>query len=129
MGRRVEAKLSAQLLGVSRVPLEIKRLRITEQFVHAHPERQIALLGKIANTAQHTDWVRDRIEAKHAHRAALCFQQTEDMFDEGGFARAVFADQSEDHAPRNTERYIVESELGTETPAQTFDFDHGVCWR
>ena len=71
----------------------------------------------MANAAQHTDRVRDRVEAKHAHRAALRFQQTEDVFDEGGFARAVFADQSEDHAARNTERYVVESESGTETAA------------
>src|SRR5438876_5404062 len=102
-GRRVEAELSAQLPGVGRVPLWIKGLRIAEQFIHAHPKRQIALLGKVANPAQHTDRVRDRVEPKHADRTALCFEQTEDVFDERGFARAVFTDQSEDYAARNIE--------------------------
>src|SRR5881394_4120574 len=127
-GRRVESELLAQLLGISLVPIWIKRPRIAKQFVHAHPERQIALLGKVANAAQHTDRVRDRVEAKHAHGAALRSQQTEDMFDKGGFARAVFADQSVDHAARNTEGYVAESDSGTEPTAQTFDFDHAVCW-
>jgi len=102
-GRRIEAKLSAQLLSVSRVPLRIKRLRIAQQFVHAHPERQIALLGKVANATQNADRVRDRVEAKHAYRAVLRLQQAEDVFDEGRFARAVFTDQSKDHAARNAE--------------------------
>ncbi len=53
------------------------------------------------------------------------FKRPMEMFDQGGFAGAVGADQAE-NAPRpGLQRNLVEGEFGAETPAQAGDF-HGV---
>jgi hypothetical protein len=52
--------------------------------------------------------VSDGIETEDAHGAGLGTQQAEDVFDEGGFAGAIFANEAKDNAARDGERHVVE---------------------
>lgn len=65
-----------QFLRVRIVPSGIKRARVPNELVDAHPARKVALLGEIADPRQDADRIGDGIEAEDAHRAAFRQKQT-----------------------------------------------------
>ena len=78
-------------------------LRVAHQLVDAHPLRQLAFLGEVADAAQHADRVAHRVEAEDAHRAGGGAQQAEQMLEERRLAGAVGADEAVDLARAGVE--------------------------
>src|SRR5690606_7755011 len=92
--RWIEAEGVEELAGVSRIPRAVKRLCIPHQLVDPHPLRQLAILGEVADAAEHLDRMTNRVETEHTHRAALRAQQAEQMLDQRRLAGAVRADKA-----------------------------------
>ena len=63
------------------------------------------------------------------HLPALGLQTPQDMFDQGGFARAVRADQAKDAPAPDLQRNLVKRKGGTELPVQAGDFHDRGCIR
>ncbi len=107
----IERERLEQLARVRRIPCRMVGLRVAHQLVDAHPLRQLAVLGEIADAAQHADRVANRVEAEDAHRAGRGAQQPEQMLEECRLARAVGADEAVDLPRVALERHAVECTL------------------
>ena len=89
-------------------------LRIGHQLVDAHPLRQVAFLGEIADATQHADRLTHWIETEDAHRSGRSAQQSKEMFEEGRLAGAVSAHESVDLAGGGAEGHVVQRALAPE---------------
>ena len=76
--------------------------------------------------AQHAHRITHRVEAKNPHAAGLGLERAQQMLDQGGLARAVFAHQSQHAAARDEHRHVVKRYLGPEMARQAADGDDGL---
>ena len=125
----IERERLEQLACVRRIPRRMEGLRVAHQLVDAHPLRQLALLGEVADATQHTDRIAHRIAAEHAHGSRLRAQQAEQVLDQGCLARAVGAYEAVDLPFGRAECDFVERLLGTERSCDLVDVNYGVCHR
>ena len=66
---RIQVEHFTKFFGIGFVPRWKKRLRVPQQFAHAHPIRQVAIFGQIADAAERADIIAavDGVEAgQHA---------------------------------------------------------------
>ena len=98
-------------------------LRIAHQLVDAHPLRQLAFLGEVADAAQHADRVAHRVEAEDAYRAGGGAQQPEQMLEERRLAGAVGAHEAVDLARGGVEGHAIERALAAERSREVVDVD------
>ena len=100
---RIQRERLEQLARIRRIPCRMEGLRVAHQLVDAHPLRQLAFLGEVADAAQHTDRVAHRVEAEDAHRAGGGAQQAEQVLEERRLAGAVGTDEAVDLARAGVE--------------------------
>src|SRR5215813_9246200 len=98
-------------------------LRVAHEFVDAHPLRQLALLGEVADAAQHADRVANRVETENADRSRLRAQQTEQVLEERRLARAVGTHEAADLAPCGAEEHTLEGGLTAERSRELINVD------
>jgi hypothetical protein len=125
-GAGVQAELLAKPLCVGHIPRPVESLCIAQQLPHAHPARQLGVLGEVADTRQHTDRIGHRVTTEDLNGPGLGPQQAQDMFDERRLPRAVLADETEDGAGRECQVHVRERQLGTEVPREALDLDDGL---
>ena len=111
---RVQPERLEQLARIRRIPRRMEGLRVAHQLVDAHPLRQLALLGEVADATQHADRVANRVEAEDAYRAGGGAQQPEQVLEERGLAGAVGAHEAVDLARGGAKGYSVERALTAE---------------
>src|SRR4026207_1046951 len=107
-------------------------LRVAHQLVDAHPLRQLALLGEVAEAAQPPAGVAHRVEAETAPRAISGAEQPEQMLEERRLAGAVGAHEAVDLARGGANGYSVERALtagGSRGGGDVADVSHAISPR
>ena len=98
-------------------------LRVAHQLVDAHPLRQLAFLGEVADAAQDADRVAHRVEAEDAHRAGGGAQQAEQVLEQRRLAGAVGADEAVDLPRGGVEGHALERALTAEGSREAGDVE------
>ena len=103
----VEVEGLAEFVCEGFVPFGVEGLGVPHEFVDAHPAGEVAIFGEVADFAEDAFGVLDGVFAEDVDGAGVGFEEAEDVSDEGGFAGAVFADESEDGALGDGEGGVV----------------------